>query len=182
MLKIHEDVFDKKWLDDLAYNLMNGPWYCNNIANAKTWPYGLTGTHLLFGNVYFMRFNENKIDYNNNKAMSINLIKAFDAIQMKVKREMKLMEISTNLQFKDMNGTLHTDGTKEQSVFILMLSNKNIMEDIGGEFYHQPTDTFVTFEHGKLIEQNGVDLHKGLAFNKPFVPRMSVKFVGENKN
>jgi hypothetical protein len=101
---------------------------------------------------------------------------------MKVRRKMKLMEISTNLQFKHMDGTLHNDGTKEQSVFILMLSNNNIVEDIGGEFFHQPTNTSVSFEHGKLIEQNGVDLHRGFAFNKPFIPRMSVKFVGENEN
>ena len=182
MLKIHKDIFDKKWLDDLAFNLMEGSWYCNNIANVKTWPYGLSGTHLLFGNEYFRRLDENQIRYNNNREMSLNLIKAFDAIQIKVRRKMKLMEISTNLQFKHMDGTLHTDGTKEQSVFILMLSNNNIVEDIGGEFFHQPTNTSVSFEHGKLIEQNGVDLHRGFAFNKPFIPRMSVKFVGENEN
>ena len=180
MLKIHQNIFDKKWLDDLAYELIKEPWYAQNIANRKTWPYGDKGTHLILGNTYFYKENENFIEYNKNLNLSYNLINSFSAIENTVKRKMNLKSINANLQFKDMDGTLHVDGNENQSIFILMLSNENIVENIGGEFYHQPTDTFVNFEQGKLIEQNGRDLHKGLAFKKPYVARMSVKFVGEN--
>jgi hypothetical protein len=180
MLKIHQNIFDKKWLDDLAYQLIKEPWYSTNIANQKTWPYGDKGTHLLLGNIYFFRINENDIRYNVNLDLSHNLIKSFSAIENKVRRKMKLTQISTNLQFKEMDGTLHTDGNQNQSIFILMLSSENIVKNIGGQFYHQPTNTSVDFEHGKLIEQNGIDLHRAFAFNEPYVPRMSIKFVGEN--
>ena len=152
MLKIHQNIFDKKWLDDLAYELIKEPWYSSNIANRKTWPYGDKGTHLLLGNTYFRRENENIIKYNQNINLSYNLINSFFAIENKVRRKMKLIEISTNLQFKEMDGTLHTDGNQNQSIFILMLSNENITDNIGGEFYHQPTNTSVNFEHGKLIK------------------------------
>ncbi len=180
MLKIHEDVFDKKWLDDLSFTLMNEPWFADNIANRKTYPYGKKGTHLLLGNYHFLHLGDNKIRYSQNTELADNLIASFGAIERKVKRKMKLMEISANLQFKDMNGTLHLDGPANQSVFILMLANEYIYEDMGGEFFHQPTNQYVKFGQGKLIEQNGEDLHLGLAFNKPYVARMSVKYVGEN--
>ena len=184
MLKIHQNIFDKKWLDDLAYDLIKQPWFASNIANRKTWPYGDKGTHLLFGTTYFIRQNDNIINYAyNNLDLSHALINSFSAIQQRVRRKMKLKEILANLQFQGMDGPLHADGGNENdSIFILMLSNENITEDIGGEFFHQPTNTFVNFEHGKLIEQSGADLHRGFAFKKPYVPRMSIKYVGENEN
>ena len=179
-VKIHRDVFDKKWLDDISHTLMHEPWHADNIANIKTWPYGEKGTHLLLGNTYFLRKNDDKISYGLNNLLTDNLIASFQAIQNKVRRKMRLMEISTNLQFKDMNGTLHTDGSSSQSVFILMLTNEHISKDIGGEFFHQPTNKYISFEYGKLIEQNGEDLHKGLAFTEPYIARLSIKYVGEN--
>ena len=130
-LKIHKDVFDKKWLDDISHTLMCEPWHANNIANRKTWPSGEKGTHLLLGNTYFLRKNDNKISYGPNDLLTDSLIASFQAIQNKVRRKMRLMEISTNLQFKDMDGTLHTDGSSSQSVFILMLTNEYISKNIG---------------------------------------------------
>jgi hypothetical protein len=179
MLNIHQDVFDKKWLDDISHILMREPWFASNVANNKTWPYGLKGTHLLLGNTHFSRLGNNKIHYSENISLVDNLIASFEAIENKVKRKMKLMEISANLQFKGMDGTLHKDGSANQSVFILMLANENIFGNMGGEFFHQPTNKKIEFSHGKLIEQNGEDLHMGLAFNKPYIARMSIKYVGE---
>jgi len=180
MIKIHKDVFDKKWLDDISHTLMDQPWFANNKANRKTWPNGEKGSHLLLGNNYFFRENDNSIVYANNTELSDTLIHSFQAIEKTVKRKMRLMEIKANLQFKDMNGTLHNDGFKNQSAFILMLANEHISEDIGGEFFHQPTNTKIPYDYGKLIEFNAEDLHLGLAFNKPYVARMSIKYVGEN--
>ena len=77
---------------------------------------------------------------------------------------------------------LHKDGIEENlSVFILMISNELITENIGGEFYHQPTNTSVPYEYGKVIEQSGTDLHRGFAFKKPYTARMSIKYVGKIK-
>lgn len=180
MLKIHENIFDKRWIDELSHSLFEQPWFSNNIADRKTWPYGNKGASLFLGNDYFRRINDNEIIYNQNINFSKNLIAAFFAISNKLQRKMKLMEITANLQFKEMDGALHKDGLEKDSVFILMLCNDYTEEDIGGEFYHEPTNTLVPFKSGRLIEQNGDDLHKGLAFKKPNIARMSIKFVGEN--
>ena len=36
MIKVHEDFFDKKWLDEISDRLLEAPWYANNVANADT--------------------------------------------------------------------------------------------------------------------------------------------------
>ena len=96
---------------------------------------------------------------------------------------MRLMEIFVNLQFKGMDGTLHKDGfVKSKTAFILMLANEHVSGDIGGEFFHQPTNTKIPYGYGKLIELDAEDLHMGLAFNKPNVARISIKYVGDNEN
>tara|TARA_R100000664_G_scaffold33441_1_gene50560 strand:+ start:103 stop:648 length:546 start_codon:yes stop_codon:yes gene_type:complete len=178
MLQIYDDVFDKQWLDEISLTLSKEPWYSDNIANRKTWPYGNKGTHLLLGNSYFQRINDDKIDYNTNKNLSNSLIDAFTQIKKIANKELKLIEISSNLQFNGMDGTLHTDGTKDHMVYILMLCNEIFFENMGGEFYHQTSDTKVPFVYGRLIEQSGTDLHQGLSFNKSHVARFSIKWVG----
>jgi hypothetical protein len=177
MLKIHEDIFDKRWLDELSATLIEEKWSCNNIANRSTWPYGNKGSHMIMGNLYFQRANDNEIYYNDNKRLTKMLIHAFEGIENKTQK-MKLHEITANLQFCGMDGSMHTDGTAEHFVYIVMLSNDVIDKNIGGSFYHQPTDTSVPFKYGRVIEQNGLDLHKAYAFNKPNIARMSVKWVG----
>jgi len=180
MLKIHDDVFDKEWIDYLSNQLITQPWYCDNVANKISWPNGTKGSHLLLGNLYYKVKKTEIIQNTRYKNFTEDLIKSFSGIAERVKSTMKLLEISSNLQFKGMDGTLHKDGTKNQRVFILMLCNEYLTKDIGGKFYHKPTNTYVKFHHGRLVEQNGLDLHKGLSFNKPHVARMSIKFVGEN--
>ena len=178
MLKVYDDIFDKQWCDEISTELFKEPWYANNIANRKTWPYGNKGSHLLLGTTYFDRINNNKISYGKNITLTNNLIDAFDHIQKISNKKLRLMEIQSNLQFYEMNGTLHLDGDDQETIFILMLCNENVNEDIGGEFYHKPSDTKVSFKHGRLIEQSGIDLHQGLAFNKPHIARYSIKWRG----
>ena len=178
MLNIYDDVFDKQWLDEVSAILSKEPWYADNIANRKTWPYGNKGSHLLLGNTYFQRFSEDKINYNNNKNFTNSLIDAFNQIKKVSNKNLKLIEISSNLQFAGMDGTLHIDGTDDHVVYILMMCNENLTENIGGEFYHKTSDTKVPFAYGRLIEQSGTDLHRGFAFDKPHIARFSIKWVG----
>jgi hypothetical protein len=177
MLSVYDDVFDKKWVDELSHLFFHENWKCGNIANRKTWPYGLKGTHNFLGNTFFKRENNDIIHYDSNLNLSLTLVNAFNAIRNKVNKNLNLKEISANLQFKGMDGTLHTDGETNDLVHILMLSNENISEEMGGNFYHEPSDTEIEFRHGRLIEQGGKDLHKGNAFNKKGIARFSVKWV-----
>lgn len=181
MIKIYDDFFDKFWLDEVTNLLMLSPWYADNVANANlSYPYQRQGTHRFFGNKFFVRKSENEIEYNDNKNFSDSLIQAFDHIQFRVQRKMQLIEIVSNLQFMGMDGSIHVDGDKNQSAFILMLSNEHISKNIGGEFYYQPTDTKIEYKYGRVIEITASDPHCGLSFNIPHVARISVKWMGTN--
>ena len=178
MIKVHDDFFDKQWLDEISDRFINAQWYANNVANADTWPYGLKGTHRILGDCFYNTESDN---YNHtDKKLGNGLINSFEHIQYKLKREMKLLVIHTNLQFMGMDGTLHVDGNSNQSAFILMLSNEHYSENIGGGFYHEPTDTIIDYKYGRLIEITASDPHKGLSFNKPDIARFSVKYLCEN--
>ena len=180
MIKVHDNIFDKKWCDEVTDTLINSPWYANNTANAKSWPYGNTGTHRLMGDCFFQRVNENYINYNmNNKQLGEALINSFGQITQNT-HPMRLEEIYTNLQFKGMDGTEHVDGKNNQTAFILMLSNEHHSRNIGGGFYHAPTDTTIDYKYGRVVEITASDSHKGNAFTIPHVARISVKYLGTN--
>ena len=180
MIHVHDGFFDKRYLDEISDRLVKTPWYATNVANANTWPYGELGTHRLLGSSIFFRYENGRIKYNNDEFLVNNLIKTFEHICFRLNKKMIFDEISCNLQFKNMDGTSHTDGKENQTAFILMLSNEYINEDMGGEFVHIPSNSTIKFKQGRLIEFNASDPHKGLAFNISHACRFSIKFVGTN--
>ena len=180
MIKTYNNVFDQKWVAELSSQLLKEGWSANNIANRNTFPYKESGTHRLLGKTFFLRQSQDNIIYDNqNMNLCYNLIGAFDRIRKLVKLNMQLMEITGNLQFKDMDGTFHQDGSESQRAYILMLCNDQLPKDIGGAFIHKPTNKKISFQSGKLIEIAANDLHRADSFNKPYFARMSIKWVGQ---
>ena len=180
MVKTHDNFFDQKWISELASQLINESWSPNNVANRNTFPNMETGTHRLFGKLFYYRHTNDYIHYDNsNMNLVKNLIDAFQHIRNKTNLKMNLTEISGNLQFKNMDGSYHCDGPENRRVFILMLCNEKISKKIGGEFFHYPSKKKILFEQGRLIEMTASDLHKANAFNKAHIARMSIKWVGE---
>tara|TARA_Y100000004_G_scaffold192825_1_gene254078 strand:- start:412 stop:942 length:531 start_codon:yes stop_codon:yes gene_type:complete len=176
MIKIYDGKFDKRFTSELASKLIENPWSATNVANRYSWPYRETGSHRLLGQIYFNNGIVNsKI---NDEKLTQTLIEAFKHIQNISKKEMQLVEICSNLQFKGMDGTLHKDGTEDQYAFILMLCNEEV-ENIGGEFIHIKRK--IPFKHGRLIQITASDVHKALSFTKPHIARLSVKWVGKFK-
>ena len=87
MIKVHDDFFDKRWLDEISDSLLEAPWYANNIANADTWPYRKKGSHRLLGDCFFHRQTDNFIRYNSTDIeLGSALINSFEQIQYKIKR------------------------------------------------------------------------------------------------
>ena len=180
MIKIHDNVFDQKWIIELSSQLLKEGWTANNVANRNTFPYQESGTHRLLGKTFFLRQSHDNIIYDHtNMNLCQNLINAFDHITRISDMNMQLMEITGNLQFKDMDGSFHRDGFENQRAFILMLNNEQLPKNIGGAFIHKPTNKKVPFEAGRLIEIAANDLHRADAFNKPYFARMSIKWVGQ---
>ena len=101
-------------------------------------------------------------------------------IQEYSKNKCMLQDIHGNLQFKGMDGTFHRDGGGNQTVFIMMLAYHDIEENMGGEFYHEPSGEKIPFKQGRIMEMTASDLHRADAFNVPHIPRFSIKFTGLN--
>ena len=177
-----DNVFDKKCSDEVAHELKDIAWKPGNVANRVSWPYGYRGSHLLLGANFFRIIDSNKIIYNQDIELSFKLIDAFNVIADSFNRNISLREISANLQFKEMNGSLHTDGNQNQFAYIYMLANDYLPSDVGGEFYNDTTKESVPFVHGRLIEIQANDLHCGKAFNVSRLGRYSIKFLGEIVN
>ena len=111
----------------------------------------------------------------------------YESIQKYSKNKCMLQGIDSNLQFKGMDGTFHKDGDENQTVFIMMFAYHDIEENMGGEFYHEPSGTWTTsptakipFKQGRVIEMTASDSHRADAFNVCYIPRFSIKFTGLN--
>jgi hypothetical protein len=181
MIKVHDNLFDYLYVVELANRmLLNMSWKANNLANRYTYPYELTGTHRLLGNTLFLKKSDTNIDFNPDINFTKEIMKHFDFIRFKTNnKDLDLREIMCNLQFVGMDGTLHTDGGNDDISFILMLCNDRVPPDSGGEFCHDATKQKIPFVNGRLIEITASDLHCGLAFNKPSLTRLSIKWTGK---
>jgi len=173
-----DDIFDKRFSDELSHKLRLCKWDASNVANRVTWPFGTKGSHLLLG-ISFLRWIDNYKYHYYEEKFSFHLIDAFKQITKRFDRKLTLTEISGNLQFKGMDGRLHTDGGDDEFAYIYMLSDDIIFQDYGGEFYNKTCETSVPFLHGRVIEIKASDLHCGMSFNKDNMCRFSIKFVGK---
>jgi hypothetical protein len=178
MITYCDDIFDKKYLDEITSQLILAPWHAHNVANRNSWPYKERGSHRLLGDTFFRRLSEDNIEYNSNRTLSNSFIDAFKAINQRLKKDLRLIECSTNLQFKSMDGTFHVDGRDDEVAHILMLSNE-IVENIGGEFINQTMNVTVPYKYGRVVTITASDVHRANAFNEPHIARISIKWLGE---
>lgn len=179
MMEVLDDFLDKRFSDELYFDLLNGPWYASNIANRYTYPYGEKGSHLLLGNIIWNPLNEYFSDTNLELDISFKFINTFNRLCSKLNKKLILKSIRGNLQFYGQDGTFHVDGGDDYEVFILLLHNGILDSDIGGEFINQTIDQTVKFRHGRIINFKATDTHRALSFNKPYIPRISVQFLGQ---
>jgi hypothetical protein len=187
MIQIHDDIFDKLFLDEISLWLMlECNWKTNNVANRRTYPYFIEGSHRLLGSAFYVnpegsveRYWEHvfKTDYIEKLQQFWGM---YESIQEHSKNKCMLQGIVGNLQFKDMNGTFHKDGDENQTVFIMMFAYHNIQEDMGGEFFHEASGEKIPFKQGRVIEMTASDFHRADAFNVSHIPRFSIKWTGLN--
>jgi len=179
-MRVFDDIFDKRYLDELTWKLQPASWYSSNIANRTTWPYGDKGTHRLLGDIFFHRKNIDIIHYNKtNIDLSFQLIDMFNIIKKCADRNLLLEQIASNLQFMGMDGSNHHDGTDEDFSYVLMLSDDFVNDDEGGEFVNETVGKTVPYKYGRIIEFKASDVHRGLAFKTPHKARYSIKFLGK---
>ena len=187
MLQIHDDIFDKLFLVNLAMWCMHEcNWNASNVANRHSHPYYIEGSYRILGSTIYdnpegsdKKYWEYvyKSDY---LEQLEQLWGMYRDIQRYSKNKCMLQNIHGNLQFKDMDGTFHLDGDENQTVFIMMLAYHDIEENMGGEFYHEPSGEKIPFKQGRIMEMTASDSHRADAFNVQHIPRFSIKFTGRN--
>ena len=178
MIKVYDDLFDKKFLVETSHFLtFQETWTANNTywspLDKRTWPYSLVGSYLIMGHAYF----SSSTNYTDPSPLTSQLLNTFNHISKQTKEKIILNSIDANLQFKGMNTTFHVDGRDDQIAFIWMLSYFDVDKNDGGEFIHKPTNTKIPFANGRIIQMTASDLHRGMAFTKDHTPRISIKFT-----
>ncbi len=187
MIQIYDDIFDKIFLLNLSVWLMSEcNWHADAVANRNTEPFGLEGSHRIMGSMIYKNTEGTEENYWRHvyKTDYIEALQKlwgmYGSIQRYSKNKCLLQEITGNLQFKSMNGTFHTDGNENQTVFVVMLAYHDIKENMGGEFFHESSGEKIPFKQGRVIEMTSSESHKADAFNVPHIPRFSIKFTGRN--
>ena len=187
MIQIHDDIFDKRFLLEISLWLMERcNWNARNVANRNTVPYGIEGSHRIMGTSIYDNptgTEEKYWEYVYRTDYIETLQKLwgmYGSIQKYSKNKCLLQSIDGNLQYKGMNGSFHTDGDENQTVFIIMLAYHDIEENMGGEFYHEPSGEKIPFKQGRIMEMTASDSHRADAFNVQYIPRFSIKFTGLN--
>ena len=195
MIQIYDDIFDKLFLLEMStWLLVECTYKTDNVANNISKPYGIEGSHRLMGcSIYnnwegstekyweYMHKEHYSWSEEKNPRERLNVFGGmYKTIQNHSKNKCLLQAININLQFKGMNGTFHQDGNENQTVYIMMFAYHDIEEDMGGEFFHEPTGKTIPFKQGRVIEMTASDSHRADAFNVCYIPRFSVKFTGLN--
>ena len=120
MIKVFDNLFDQKWVTWLASQLVTSEsWTTSNVANRKTWPHRETGSHRLFGTLYFERKNEDVIYYGGGQGVRNELVAAFDFLRKSLK---------LNLLLTEKDGILHYSTIIHFSRLIGAQYNKNNMK------------------------------------------------------
>ena len=187
MIQIYDDIFDKIFLLDISLWLMHEcNWRASNVANRRSYPYKIEGSHRLLGSTIYdnptgteEKYWEYVYKIDDSQKLKL-FCGMYEGIQKYSKNKCMLQGIDGNLQFKDMDGTFHEDGNENQTVFIMMLAYHDIEENMGGEFYHEPSGDKIPFKQGRVMEMTASDTHRADAFNVQYIPRFSIKFTGRN--
>ena len=185
--KIYDDVFDAQYLNELYLILDTELKYnASNTANRKTYPYGHTGTHKLFGHNLFVRNGVNSIVYFDNK-FAKNFISLFyflcDLRNIKPNNAY-LERISVNLQHSGCNGSLHRDANPEDNSSTFMLfANPVWKKEWGGQFSIWSDDETemleeVEYKAGRIVMFPAHLPHLGVGAKPeyPYVYRYSIVF------
>jgi len=172
-----DDFFDKKFLFELSDIVESLPFTPDNVANKKTWPYGLSGTHKLFGCNIFERHDLNRVVSLNPKAETFFDI--FDGIENALNEKFYLSRIDVNLQHTFCDGTKHLD-TKHGSHTIMLMSNSIWNPEWGGQFQILSEDDEVIEEHeyvpGRIIMFPSHLFHRGLAPKEKYIYRHTIVY------
>ena len=173
-VQIWDDLLDDRFLLDLDEESNFYNWKLGNIANRKSFPYGLKGSHLLWGTKFESLNTSSKNIINLYNYLSQNLLN----------QEFNIKSIQVNGQSMGQNGTCHTDNPPNNQEYTLMVFiNYKWEEKWGGDFqllkeYDDNAEITQSIKYipGRIILFDGSIPHRGLAPLKPYIIRKSLVF------
>lgn len=173
MVDVYDNIFDQKFLVDLYDIIENIPVVPCNVANAKTWPYGYSGSHKLLGANLFQRTSE----YVVKSQCPVIILEMFEHIAYNVlKTNFKLSSVMLNAQTYGMDGTFHTDLGNQ----VIVMCNSEWNKEWGGDFeYIDPITNevkIIDYIPGRILHIDGQIMHKGNAPTIPYKYRYSLNF------
>ena len=175
--KVIDGLFDTIYLHQIAGHISEIPLSYNNMANRKTWPYGLEGTHRLLGRKLFNRESLNSVTEYSDQA------EPFFKILTKIEDELKayffLHQISLNVQHTNCHGTTHSDSPDPNDITLLMMTNAEWKQEWGGQFQLTSSDgEEVIEEHeyvpGRVLVVPSQHPHRGLGPTEQYIYRTSI--------
>lgn len=178
LCNVIDGFFDNEYLYEIYNLICETPVTITNIANRKTFPYGYEGTHRLMGTTIFARSNFNRVDVLH--PSSKIFFDIFEGISERIKNELYLEGIYTNVQHTGCNGTTHIDGSNDDEYTIIVLTNPVWDESWSGEFQVMKDFETVIETHkyvpGRIIILPGNQPHRALGPKKEYVYRTSIAY------
>jgi len=182
MLKVYDDLFTDDFLVGVNLLCRNLPWGYANTANRYQFPHEsplAKGSHVFFGKRLYEKTSPYRIT---NEAPS----ELFDVLEhfvfSKLKEDLDLLAIDTNLQMQGQDGTAHLDllAGNNQDRTIMFYPHYKWEDSWGGQLQVLDKNEEVTREYfpkpGRIIYFDSTVLHRALAPDVPNEPRMSIAF------
>jgi len=177
---IWDNLFDDIFIYKIDAESNRYHWKLANVANAKSYPHKLKGSHIFWG-ISFLpneEYPEILKDILNHLLNNI------------VPKNYKLKSIHLNAQSLGQNGTCHTDAEPNSGELTLMVFiNNRWQKEWGGDFqllanYSNNADVVhsIPYVPGRVILFDATIPHRALAPNEPYVVRKSLVFRLEKNN
>ena len=173
-----DNLFDELFIQEISNHVLNIRVSCNNIANRKTYPYGLEGTHRLFGTTLFSRQSVNHINKLEPECeLFFPILKRIEEV---IDLDLYCNEISLNSQLFGQDGTEHTDSEYgNDDLTIIQFTTANWKPSYGGQFeLIKPKGETEVYEYipGRIIIFPSHIPHRGLSPTEPYQVRTSIAY------
>jgi hypothetical protein len=173
-----DGLFDELFLHELYLKINDIPLNTTNIANRRTWPYGLQGSHRLLGSLLFSRTGINRVTEFHPEAG--RFFDIFETIERYLNQSFLLHEISLNVQHTNCDGSVHVDGEVSE-YSILLMTNPTWNPEWGGQFQlmnNSGTEVIEEYNYipGRIIIMPSNHPHRGLGPTEQYIYRTTVVF------
>lgn len=177
-VKVWDGLLDDKFIVEVDKESDEYDWRLNNIAGNFTYPYGHTGSHLIWGCTLYRKEANGYIE----NRCPLNIYDLYLHITKNIlKQSFELTTIQLNAQSLGQNGSPHTDDNSDYTLMVLL--NSKWEKKWGGSFQFMETPDAsskivksIDYIPGRIVFFKGEIPHRGLAPIEPYIVRKTLVF------